>query len=73
MSTVATGDIIMTPTEQQRFNFLYEQHLTDLKLQGKQPATIDAYSRALRRVTNYFDRSPDMLTTDGAWRDPKIT
>jgi len=54
----------MTPTEQQRFNSLYEQHLTNLKLQGKRPATIDAYSRALRRVTKYFGRSPDTLTTD---------
>jgi site-specific recombinase XerD len=54
----------MNNAEQQRFNSLYEQHLTNLKLQGKRPSTIDAYSRALRRVTNYFDRSPDMLTTD---------
>lgn len=54
----------MTPTEQQRFNFLYEQHLTNLKLQGKRPATIDGYSRALRRVTEFFDRSPDTLTTN---------
>jgi integrase/recombinase XerD len=26
------------------------------------PATIDAYSRAVRRITNFFDRSPDTLT-----------
>ena len=35
----------MTPSEQQRFDLLYQQHLTNLTLQGKRPATIDAYSR----------------------------
>jgi site-specific recombinase XerD len=54
----------MNFSEQQRFNVLYEQHLTNLKLQGKRPATIDAYSRAVRRITQYFDRTPDTLTTD---------
>ncbi len=53
----------MNSLEQQRFNILYEQHLTNLKLQGKRPATIDAYSRAVRRISTYFDRSPDGLTT----------
>jgi len=32
-------------------------------LQGKRPATIDAYSRAVRRISAYFDKSPDGLTT----------
>jgi integrase/recombinase XerD len=54
----------MNPTEQQRYNNLYQQHLTNLTLQGKRPATIDAYSRAVRRISEYFDRSPDTLTTD---------
>ena len=27
----------MNSSEQQRFDFLYEQHLTNLTLQGKQP------------------------------------
>ncbi|MGP1831852.1 hypothetical protein ACTTBA_02110 [Shewanella frigidimarina] len=39
----------MNAHEQQRFDCLYEQHLTNLTLQGKRPATIDAYSRAVRR------------------------
>ena len=39
----------MNHSQQQRFNFLYEQHLINLRLQGKRPATIDAYSRAVRR------------------------
>ena len=52
----------MNPIQQQHFDFLYEQHLINLKLQGKRPATIDAYSRAIRRITTYFNRTPDTLT-----------
>ncbi len=54
----------MNTSEQQRFDFIYEQHLTNLTLQGKRPATIDAYSRAVRRIAAFFDRCPDNLTTD---------
>ncbi|GGJ06329.1 integrase [Shewanella hanedai] len=54
----------MNTSEQQRFDLLYEQHLTNLILQGKRPATIDAYSRAVRRIAAFFDRCPDNLTTD---------
>ncbi|NRD73701.1 site-specific integrase [Shewanella sp. VB17] len=54
----------MTTSEQQRFDSLYKQHLTNLTLQGKRPATIDAYSRAVRRIAAYFDACPDNLTTD---------
>jgi len=43
----------MDTHEQLRFDFLYEQHLTNLTLQGKRPATIDAYSRAVRRISAY--------------------
>ncbi|OEE50348.1 site-specific integrase [Vibrio splendidus] len=53
----------MKPADLKRYNALYEQHLTNLKLQGKRPATIDAYSRAVRRITAHFDRVPDTLTT----------
>ncbi|MBM7072171.1 phage integrase N-terminal SAM-like domain-containing protein [Shewanella sp. 202IG2-18] len=53
----------MSPYEQQRFDFLYEQHLTNLTLQGKCPATIDGYSRAVRRISTLFDRCPDNLYT----------
>jgi integrase/recombinase XerD len=41
----------MNTSEQQRFDCLYQQHLTNLTLQGKRPATIDAYSRAVRRIS----------------------
>jgi len=53
----------MNSFEQQRFNHLYQQHLVNLRLQGKRPSTIDAYSRAVRRITEYFDLVPDTLTT----------
>ena len=51
----------MNSKEQARFNKLYQQHLTELKLQGLAPKTIDANSRAVRRITEYFDRCPDGL------------
>ncbi|MGR5414240.1 site-specific integrase [Vibrio astriarenae] len=54
----------MTPSELNRYNVLYEQHLTNLKLQGKRPATIDAYSRAVRRIAQFFDACPDSLTKE---------
>lgn len=54
----------MKPNELQRYQSLYVQHLTNLKLQGKRPATIDAYSRAVRRISQHFDCCPDNLTTD---------
>jgi site-specific recombinase XerD len=47
--------------EQARFNPLYEQMLQALKLQGKRPKTIEAYSRAVRRVAGFYDRCPDTL------------
>lgn len=40
----------MNQTETDRFNELYERHLRLLKLQGKAQKTIDAYSRAVRRI-----------------------
>ncbi|MFA0256541.1 phage integrase N-terminal SAM-like domain-containing protein, partial [Vibrio breoganii] len=53
----------MNTQDQQRFDILYKQHLTNLTLQGKRPATIDAYSRAVRRISAFFDCAPDTLTT----------
>jgi site-specific recombinase XerD len=55
---------MMNNEQQQRSDYLYEQHVTHLTLQGKRPATIDGYSRALRRITHHLDKSPDTLTTD---------
>ncbi|MEC6907137.1 site-specific integrase [Photobacterium piscicola] len=54
----------MNNKQQQRSDYLYEQHVTHLTLQGKRPATIDGYSRALRRITHHLDKSPNTLTTN---------
>lgn len=51
----------MNASEESRFDALYAQHLTALKLQGKAPKTIDGYSRAIRRLGAHFDRCPDEL------------
>jgi len=54
----------MNIDEQARFTLLYKRYLNELTLQGKQPKTIEMYSRALRKVGDYFDCCPDYLTQD---------
>ncbi len=44
------------------FKANYERHLQHLKLKGLQPKTIDAYSRAIRRVGERFDGHIDALS-----------
>jgi site-specific recombinase XerD len=44
------------------FDKHYELHQKHLKLKGLQPKTIEAYSRAIRRVGDYFDHQIDDLT-----------
>jgi len=51
------------PTDSQ-FDKYYQKHLKCLKLNGLQPKTIEAYSRAIRRICNYFDGRIDNLTSD---------
>ncbi|WLE95294.1 MAG: site-specific integrase [Candidatus Electrothrix communis] len=46
------------------FNLLYQKHIKHLKLNGLQPKTIDAYSRSIRRIGNYFECQIDNLTSD---------
>jgi site-specific recombinase XerD len=50
-----------TPTNK-KFNTYYDLHCKHLKLNGFQPKTIDAYSRAIRRIGEYFDGHLDDLT-----------
>jgi integrase/recombinase XerD len=45
----------------------YQSHLKHLKLKGLQPKTIDAYSRAIRRIGKRFDYQIDSLT------EPQLT
>ncbi len=54
----------MNAKETKRFEILYDRHLKKLKLQGKSGATISAYSRALRRLTEHSDCCPDKLTVE---------
>jgi integrase/recombinase XerD len=54
----------MNSSQTQHYHDLYEQHLTNLRLQGKRPSTIDGYSRAVRRLTAFFDKSPDNLSIE---------
>jgi len=54
----------MQATEKARFDAFYLKHLRALKLKGHADKTIDAYSRAIRRLAEYLDRCPDELTKD---------
>lgn len=47
-----------------KFNHYYAQHCKHLKLKGLQPKTIDAYSRAIRRIGDYFDGNLEHLSQD---------
>jgi hypothetical protein len=54
----------MNAAEQARFAPLFESMQRALKLQGKAKATKDAYSRAVRRAAERFDRCPDDLSAE---------
>jgi len=54
----------MNQDEKERFDHLYQCHLRSLKLQGKSEKTIEAYSRAVRRIGERFDCCPDLLTVE---------
>ena len=47
-----------------KFNQYYALHCKHLKLKGQQPKTIDAYSRAIRRIGDYFDGDLENLSQD---------
>lgn len=51
----------MTTNSERDFNHDYETHLKHLKLKGLRPKTIDAYSRAIRRIGDYFNYRIDDL------------
>jgi len=54
----------MNPSDKLRFDKLYQILLTNLKLQGLRPKTIESYSRAVRKTAEYFDCCPDSLTKE---------
>jgi integrase/recombinase XerD len=47
-----------------KFNKYYQKHLKCLKLNGLRPKTVEAYSRAIRRIGNYFDCRIDNLSSE---------
>ncbi len=47
-----------------KFIAYYHKNLQYLKLAGLRPKTIEAYSRAIRRIGNYFDCRIDSLSID---------
>jgi site-specific recombinase XerD len=52
----------MNTASSTHFDRHYQSHLKHLKLKGLQPKTIEAYSRAIRRIGDYFDHRIDTLT-----------
>jgi site-specific recombinase XerD len=52
----------MTALSEVDFKQNYQTHLKHLKLKGLQPKTVDAYSRAIRRIGAYFDEQIDDLS-----------
>lgn len=54
----------MTPSLESKYNHYYSLHCKHLKLQGLQPKTIEAYSRAIRRIAAYFKGHLDNLSQD---------
>lgn len=52
----------MTTAPQPGFDQRYQTHLKHLTLKGLQPKTIEAYSRAIRRMGEYFDGQIDELS-----------
>lgn len=54
----------MNKVQQKRYQSLYQQHLDALHRQGKSANTIELYARAVRRITEHFDRCPDTLSRE---------
>ena len=57
----------MNTASTSHFDRQYQRHLKHLKLKGLQPKTIEAYSRAIRRIGEHFDGRIDDLT------EPQLT
>ncbi len=52
----------MTSSSERKFKRNYKKLLQHLELKGLQPKTIDAYSRAIRRIGDYFDHEINDLS-----------
>ena len=58
----STAPVSTAPIDRSHFDRQYQTHLKHLQLKGLQPKTIDAYSRAIRRIGKRFDYQIDSLT-----------
>lgn len=54
----------MKSSNEEKFKHYYDLHCKHLKLKGLQPKTIEAYTRAIRRIADYFDGNLDNLKHD---------
>lgn len=54
----------MNKAQQTKFDSLYQKHVNALRRQGKAETTIDVYSRAVRRISEFYDLCPDRLNQD---------
>lgn len=54
----------MDSIQRKKYQSLYQQHVNALYRQGKAATTTDVYSRAVRRITKFFDCSPDKVNQD---------
>lgn len=52
----------MKPHSKEKYEHNYQSHLKHLRLKGLQPKTLEAYSRAIRRIGAYFDYEINTLT-----------
>ncbi len=52
----------METLSEANFNKNYQTHLKHLRIKGLQPKTIEAYSRAIRRIGDYFDHQINDLS-----------
>ena len=54
----------MTPSTDSKFNHYYTLHCKHLMLKGLQPKTIEAYSRAIRRIGAHFHYEIEALSEE---------
>ncbi len=54
----------MKTSNKVKFDTYYQRHCKHLKLKGLRPKTIEAYSRAIRRIGAYFNDRIDNFTND---------
>ena len=52
----------MNKAQQKRYESLYARHVNALVCQGKAQKTIEAYFRAMRHITEFYDQCTDTLT-----------